>query len=297
MSLRSIITRMLGGSSDAAVNKIDQVPIRIFRDDALQKQFEADGYVVVPFLSEAETNELLQAYQQLDSGVRQGFYSSLFSKSSEYKKLADAAIQKTAADKALRWLVDFEPLVGNFVVKLPDVHSELPLHKDWKMVDETRFRSINFWFPLTPLSPQTGLVQVVKGSHLYLNDYLRGSPAFPTPIDGIQEPILQQFMTTPSVKLGEVMIHDNALLHYSGVNKTANDRVAVCLNMIPAAAAPLHYYQHPGGVATEYEVPKSFFTEFNIGDEPKGKVRQQWNNYTCQPIGFDAYRQLHLLAQ
>jgi hypothetical protein len=71
------------------------------------------------------------------------------------------------------------------------------------MVDETRFRSINFWFPLSPIAADAGRVRVVPGSHRFLNGYFRGSPAFPTPIDGILEETERLDSVTPVVNVGE----------------------------------------------------------------------------------------------
>ena len=57
----------------------------IFNDSKLQQQFEKDGFVVIPFLNEAEVNKLSSFFYELHNNVPHNFYSTTFNASPEFK--------------------------------------------------------------------------------------------------------------------------------------------------------------------------------------------------------------------
>jgi ectoine hydroxylase-related dioxygenase (phytanoyl-CoA dioxygenase family) len=62
------------------------------------------------------------------------------------------------------------------------------LHQDWIMVDESKYRSINCWFPLTTLGENSGAFFVMPGAHTQFPG-LRGSPGFASYIDLVRDEI------------------------------------------------------------------------------------------------------------
>jgi ectoine hydroxylase-related dioxygenase (phytanoyl-CoA dioxygenase family) len=243
----------------------------IFRDPELQARFERDGYVVVPFLSTASCARIREIFDRLDAGIANGFYSSLFSRSREYKEAVDREVRAVVGDAPAAWLDGYRSLVANFVVKMPGPESDLPVHQDWNIVDERRFRSLNVWFPVTEVGESEGQLRVMPGSHRTFGG-LRGSPAFPSALDDLRALIRERYLEPLAVRVGEAVIHDNRLVHASSANLSPRPRVAVCLNMIPEEAQPLHYYRRADGVVECFRVRDDFFTSFDIGNRPEGEL-------------------------
>jgi ectoine hydroxylase-related dioxygenase (phytanoyl-CoA dioxygenase family) len=258
-------------------------PRPLFREPELQARFDRDGYVVVPFLPPEACARILEIFERHDAGIASGFYSSLFSSRREYKEAVDREIRAVVGEAPAAWLDDYRPLVANFVVKLPGPESDLPVHQDWSIVDERRFRSLNFWFPLTPTGEREGQLQVMPGSHRLFGG-LRGSPAFPSELDEIRGVIRESHLVPLTVRVGEAVIHDNRLVHASAANLGERARVAVCLNMIPAAAEPMHWYRGADGAVECFRVEDSFFTSFNIGERPAGAPIATIPDYRPEPL-------------
>ncbi len=255
----------------------------LFRQPELQQRFERDGYVVVPFLPPETCARILALFERLDSGIVSGFYSSLFSASRDYKESVDREIRALVGEAPAAWLDAYRPLVANFVVKLPGPASDLPVHQDWNIVDERRFRSLNCWFPLTEVGEAEGQLRVMPGSHRLFGG-LRGSPAFPSEVDLVRDAIRERHLVPLSVKVGEAVIHDNRLVHASAANLSQAPRVAVCLNMIPEAAQPLHWYRAPDGTVECFHVDDGFFTSFQIGERPTGTPVAALADYRPAPL-------------
>lgn len=258
-------------------------PRAIFRQAELQERFDRDGFVVVPFLPAEACSRILEIFERLDAGIAAGFYSSLFSTSREYKEAVDREIRAVVGDAPAAWLEDYRSLVANFVVKMPGPESDLPVHQDWNIVDERRFRSLNCWFPLTAVGPHSGRLRVMPGSHRLFGG-LRGSPHFPSELDDVREQIRERYLTDLEVQVGEAVIHDNRLVHASAANLGERPRVAVCLNMIPLAAQPLHWFRAADGTVECFRVDDGFFTSFNIGERPQGKVIATLADYRPERI-------------
>jgi len=255
----------------------------VFRRPDLEAQFERDGFVIVPFLQPAVCAAIRALFDRLESGIASGFYSSLFSASREYKAAVDREIRAAVGDAPGVYLDGYRPLVANFVVKMPGPESDLPVHQDWNIVDETRFASVNCWFPVTRVGEREGPLMVMKGSHRLFNE-LRGSPRFPSALDDLRGLIRERYLTRLEVAVGEAVIHDNRLVHASPANRSASPRVAVCLNMIPAAAEPWHYFRGDDGTVECYRVAADFFTSFRIGDKPRGDLLGTLRDYHPEPV-------------
>jgi len=114
---------------------------------------------------------------------------------------------------------------------------------------------------------QNGPFMAMKGSHKVFN-VLRGSPRFPSPLDGIRDVIKEKYLTQLEVKVGEVLFHSHKLVHASPPNNTTTARVVAGMNMIPAEAVPLHYYCNDNDLIELFEIDDRFYTHFNIGQRP-----------------------------
>src|SRR4051812_24484796 len=93
--------------------------LKVFREDALQESFEKNGFVVVPFYTEAEVEELKELYHRLHPKDEQGFFPSTFSKDKNYRAVADSEIRRICERPMNQYLQDIKTICGSFIVKSP----------------------------------------------------------------------------------------------------------------------------------------------------------------------------------
>jgi ectoine hydroxylase-related dioxygenase (phytanoyl-CoA dioxygenase family) len=256
------------------------------QDRALDRQFQRDGYVVVRALSDEQVAAALDVFERIDSGIDAGYYASIHSKDQTYKQRVDAALRDIVWSSCDEVLADHQCLIAAMMVKPPTGSTVVPLHQDWNTIDETHGGGLTCWMPLTPITELEGLMRVLPGSHRYM-DGLRGSPGFPAPFQEISEQICDELMVDVHVGVGDVMVMDGRVLHTTGQNRSGRNRVAAYLNAIPADAQPVHYYRTEDGRVEGYEVDLDFFTSFNIGDKPWGRVFTEIDHYEVEPLTMD----------
>lgn len=266
---------------------------KVFRESRLQRAFDRDGYVVVSFDDHAPIiSSLWDLYNEHPSGIASGFYSSTHSEDVSYKTHVSNQIKQIFTATADRYLSDYRPVGGNFLVKLPGARGELPVHQDWTMVDESRFSSVNCWIPMMEIGGQNGPLMVVKGSHAFL-DTPRGSPRYPSPLDGLRDVIRDNYLTELTPPVGSMVIHDHRLIHYSPANRSNVPRVAAALGMLPAEAQFLHYYLGPDGSGVRFQVPDDFFTTFRIGDRPNSPTFTEVTGLAWSPMSAAQFHDLY----
>jgi ectoine hydroxylase-related dioxygenase (phytanoyl-CoA dioxygenase family) len=256
------------------------------QDRALDRQFQRDGYVVVNALSDEQVAAALDVFERIDSGIDAGYYASIHSKDQTYKQRVDAALRDIVWSACDEVLADHQCLIAAMMVKPPTGSTVVPLHQDWNTIDESNGGGLTCWMPLTPITELEGLMRVLPGSHRYM-DGLRGSPGFPAPFQEISEQICDEMMVDVHVGVGDVMVMDGRVLHTTGQNRSGRNRVAAYLNAIPADAQPVHYYRTEDGRVEGYEVEPDFFTNFNIGDKPWGRVFTEIDHYEVEPLTMD----------
>lgn len=264
---------------------------RVFRDRRLERAFQRDGYVVVPFLPQEVLEELLEVYRSLTSGIDAGYYASIHSSDDGYKAEADREIAQRFWPRLDEILLDHEPIVGAFMVKHPGPDTEVPSHQDWIVTDERVAGAVNCWVPLTEITDEVGPMSVLPGSVRYL-DGLRGSPAFPTRIDGLGERIHRELMVEVEVPLGSAIIYDGRLLHATRPNCSDATRVVAYVNATVKGTPRRHYFRNEDGDIEVYEVPDDFHTNFTIGQRPEGTLLETVVGYEVEPLSFDQIRDL-----
>src|SRR5688572_10354790 len=89
----------------------------IFINAEQQSQFDRDGYLVIPFLSDKEVAELKNLYAEVVKEVPGSFYSTSFSKDAELKKKINAEVEKIYASKVGNLFRDIKKLGSSFLSK------------------------------------------------------------------------------------------------------------------------------------------------------------------------------------
>jgi hypothetical protein len=265
---------------------------RTFHDDLLEEKFLRDGFVVVDFADDATRQELMVAYDELESGIDEGYYPSLMSPDLDYKAKTHARVRDLVWPHFSKVIDGYEPLLGVFMVKHEGPGTEVPPHQDWIVADESLRPTMNVWMPLTEITPEMGEMRVLPGSHRWLEG-LRGSPSFPTQWEAEYERVRDELMEPVEIKVGQAMIYDIRVLHGTPENASDRTRIVTSLYAIPQDTPPIHYYRSPEGVVTGYRVPSNFCTVFNIGDVPNGEKFVELADYSVEPMSFEELAASH----
>lgn len=232
---------------------------RTFRDNHLQEEFEEMGYVILPFLSEAEINKLLDIYHSLKNDLGKGFHATMHSHDIDYKRKVSGYISEVFTPKAQEILLDYRPLVSNYTVKEPGMSSFFDFHLDWNMVDEERFRSITIWCPLTDTCEENGNLWVLEKSHSLGTSYRCGPGLALYFVDPGELSKARFVKKSLAMKKGQAVIYDHKLFHGSPPNLTDKVRVAINQAMAPAEAPAMHYARIGQDDIMAFEVDDDFF--------------------------------------
>lgn len=198
---------------------------RVFIDQGDQDKLNQDGFVIVDFLSETEVKELLDLYDELHPDGVSGFYTSTFSKDVNYRDRVDREIQRVMLRRINELFQDYKIYCGSYIVKAPGEKSELILHQDMTLVDESIYTGMNIWIPLVDLTKENGAIEVLPKSHRLFKTY-RGA-SIPDIYDGIEKSV-RSLMQPCYLKAGQAIIFDQSIIHYSPPN--LSDKVRPVIN-------------------------------------------------------------------
>ncbi len=263
--------------------------LAIFNNEQLNKQFELNGFVVIPMLENTEIERLNKVYQSELFNNPEGFYSTSFSTNENIKSLLNNTINEIIEPKAKNIFNPFKPLGSCYLSKSPGQKGEMPIHQDWTVVDESKYDSITIWIPLQEVNETNGALQVIPGSHRFSN-VLR-SPFFDNPLSLIENE-LRKDLQLVKLKAGEAIVFSQALIHASPQNKSNETRLAVTYGLIPEEAELLFYYSNPETkLAEKYIVPANFFEKYNtnIGAKPDVGELVETFDYNPQKLTVDDY--------
>jgi ectoine hydroxylase-related dioxygenase (phytanoyl-CoA dioxygenase family) len=247
---------------------------RVFKDPEMQLQFEEQGYVIVPFYTPEEIASLNKLYDDLHPQDEKGFYPSTFSQDKNYRQKADEEIRRIGNRTMDAILQNQRVVCGSFIVKYPGPESEMCVHQDMTLVDETEFTGINIWCPLVDLTETNGAIYALPQSHRLLPTY-RGA-SIPNIYQDVSEEVID-FMTPLYLKAGEAVIFDQSIIHYSPPNVSADKRVVTNTYFTHKEARFRTAYYNPEHDKEKVELfdqPDTFMTDFdqfgeNIYDRPK----------------------------
>ena len=264
---------------------------RIFQDDDLQKRFETFGYVVVSFLSEEEVYALSETFHSVFPEVPEGFYSTSFSRDEDAKLKLTSTVNAVFDGHITGIAAPYRKLGSCFLTKSPGTKGEMPIHQDWTVVDESQYSSMTIWVPLCDVDEKNGAIQVLDGSHRF-SDALR-SPTLPDVFSDVKDEIRKDLKNVP-MKAGQALIFSQALLHASPPNLSEKRRDVITFGFIPEKAKLLYYYQNESGHVEKYDVPDTFFAEYNtdIGTRPATGIKVDEFKYNTQVVSVSDYRRM-----
>lgn len=253
----------------------------VFQDPVLEREFERQGYVILPFIGADVVSDLNDHYASASAaGVNApGAYNDVYAEFSvihsrpDFRREAFDRITDRLVPHTDELLADYRPLLANYVNKPPGT-GVVPVHQNLAVVDESRFRSVSVWVALVDCVIENGAMWVLAGSHHSLRG-ARGLWAYRA-LEAAEEE-LRSHMTPLAVPAGTAVILDDALIHLSPPNCTTERRLAIQLVMVPSEAEAFSF-QEVGGDAELVEVdvwrvePGYFLDRWpGAGDERHGQ--------------------------
>ena len=235
----------------------------VFKDDKLQTLYEQNGYSVVPnLLNDEDTKRITLFYEQWQHKIEQdAFEAGFVNHNKAYKNAIYQYVSEIIAKKVEHLLQDYRALTATLVVKKPLPNSEMRVHQDWNLVDETQYASIGVWCPMVDVTAHNGTMYVLKGSHRL--GLLRGS-SLPHTCKNIMDLPYEDFDCL-NMKKGDILFYNHSLIHRSAVNQSNEKRIAALLGMIPNAAQPLHYHGKKTDSKVEiYKVNADFYIDYDF---------------------------------
>jgi len=196
----------------------------IFKDDVLNKEFLENGYIIVPLLEQKQISRLLSFYKELYPDGVKGFFTTTFANNEEHRTKVNNEIRSVSITSLESYFKDFKTYFSSYIIKAPGEDSELILHQDMTLVDETIFTGINVWTPLIDLDSENGAIQILPKSHRLMPSY-RGS-SLPDIYDNVKEEV-KNLMIPCYLKAGEAIIFDQSIMHYSPPNLSSIERPVI----------------------------------------------------------------------
>ena len=212
----------------------------------IKQELNLYGYSIIDdFLSDQDVQNLIHTYYHNRPpellGICNGYSITPFSCDEEYRKRVALAIQKCYEKKISNFLKDYKVVHGLFIGKQPDAGGgALGIHQDYPLVDERYFSAFNVWCPLVDVNEENGCLRVVPGSHT-LNSKMR-IDIFPYEK---YLPIIEQYLVSIPMKLGQAVVFDMRIFHCSGANQTQEERVASNGLIIPDSSEMYYYHFDP----------------------------------------------------
>lgn len=280
------------------------MPNTVFKDSALESEFQEKGYAVIPFLSAEEIDFLKAMFFetinqsggpkigpnvdfQTQSEISYDF--TFIDNNIEYKQKVFDIITSTFNNKANNYLLNYKPIIANYIRK-KEGGGEVPMHQNWAFVDEEKYTSVSIWVPLVDSNEENGTLQMVEGSHKRFGRY-RG-PMVPWELRDLKAQIISHHLTPMNVKAGQAVILDDSIVHYSDINKTQGLRLAIQLIMIPEAANSIHYHldkEEDPNTITQYETTVDFYTNFHPWLKPKGLKALKQIPFTDRKFSYEEF--------
>ena len=213
----------------------------LLRDPALEAQFERDGYLVVDLLTTEHVQRLLALYhQRVSPQAVSGLYESSRHNSYDINRSINETIREVVTEAGRDIFLPAKVYGGSFMVKSHVDSEVLPLHQDWSVVEEDKYRTFFVWCPLLDVSVRNGCLFVLPGSHCYFRSLRSGtypSDRFVLPVD------LHRHTRDIRLRAGQAILYSDELFHGSYANCGSADRVVVTARVMEHDADLVYFHK------------------------------------------------------
>lgn len=229
------------------------------------KEFLKFGIAKLNF-DKIELNKIINEINPLINNVisENNYTVTLFSKDIESKKTINSIVESFIETNAPFLLNNYTVLLSNLIIK-PPKNGQFPIHQNWTFVNESVTRSYTLWIPLVSTTAENGSLEFVLGTHNLFNDEKRGHN---TPYFFLKDiPKLNQYLIPYYLNIGEALLFDDAILHYSAINNSTQMRVAIQVTLVPNNSSLYHYSFSKGFFGNKlktYAINRHFFEDLNL---------------------------------
>jgi hypothetical protein len=216
-------------------NSWKPVPYSIIKDRKIAEMIESKGFAIETTLSSTKIEKLTQLFKEnheIDN-KEGGMFYSIYSQNIAYRNHIHNAIGKILQPILETYFEHYKMVLNSFVVKAPGPKSEFYLHQDTTGLDEWKHSPLSLWIPLHDVDESNGCLGVIPYSQHFFSPYR--SISFPAPFDTIQN-MVKQYLQPIEMKVGEMLLFDNRMLHHSYANHGVQARVAVICGLFPKDA-------------------------------------------------------------
>lgn len=251
---------------------------RVLHARAAEEELATRGWTVIDLLDAEAVGSLYDYYaSHADRGDLnpEGSYNPQFAEfttmnsRTDFRAGAFETIVRTVTEPLSAHLIDHQPVVANFVNKEPG-GGLVPVHQNMSVVDERLHRSVSIWIALVDCSEINGTLEFVEGTHRTFRGR-RGTWAYQE-FQAVGPESIARHFTPVNIRAGQAIVLDDAIVHYSPPNRSAERRLAIQLVMAPAEVE-VRYYEiaqaHGDRVDLDVlAVKPAFFFDFwgGIGD-------------------------------
>lgn len=268
---------------------------QVFNNSELNKEFNRTGYLHAPAVLNGGELEILTSFfgrKEHVTNDKGTDYAevSMYNSSPEFRREAFNTVTNAVNHIAAKYLKGYTPLIVNFLVKNPG-KGIVPLHQNLYVVDEAKHASITMWIPLTDVDGNNGALGFIEGTQHYfrgeriIQDWHR--------LDDISKPLVDKYGVLVPAKKGDVVFLEDAVFHFSPINQTGVERIAVQVILIPETAQPLICSLRKNGdrnFIDVYEVDKDFFIEMNAWKADFSRYKLQKSiPFSFEKISMDAF--------
>lgn len=161
---------------------------------------------------------------------------------------------------------------GAYQVKPPHPESDLLIHQDSTVIDETKDYCLFVWIPFCDVTLQNGHMSFVPGSHLWGNT--QRSLGVPWQFRNHVK-TLYKYTEPVLVKKGDVIIFDPACIHASAPNLSNQIRHAITLTVLRKNYELVYFFRNKNigeRLIEKYTVTESFYYHYDFVSKPDESI-------------------------
>ena len=276
MDIGSFFSQLFATKSDEVNPYFEIRKDRFFLDEQKHKKFLRNGWctlenVVTPeeiksFLDTFEEISLLEGFELNEHLLNSG---RLFNP--EIRKKTQQVINRNAKTILPRMFqmdkVD-EHTGGAYQVKPPHANSDLLIHQDSTVIDEEKDYCLFIWIPFCDVTMENGPISFLSGSHLWGNT--QRSLGVPWQFRD-HTTTLYKYVKPVTIKAGDVLVFDPAVIHSSAPNMSKEIRHAITITVLRKNYQLVYYFRNKDidqNLIEKYEVDENFYYSYDFISKP-----------------------------
>jgi hypothetical protein len=255
----------------------------LLKDNDLQKKLHENGVTKLTLLDKKKIQDLLSIFYDThpnaNNTTHNSYYFSIDGQGKEYKQEIfhkSYPILKPILNSAFQ---NFKITGIIFQIKGCGDKSNVNIHQDLTIVDESKHSALTVWIPLTKSTVENGAISFLHGSQHAFRTFRAST------IDhylfGQVEDFIKENSTIYEADEGEALVFDPAAIHFSGPNYTNKQRISIAISLVEIDAPVQIGFYDKNKSMTEiemYKVPDEFWHLYRNFAEEK-----------LQPPAFGTY--------